>query len=132
MISAFVFATWIVQFLYFFYAKFQASSFLLWQYRPVCVGPGRKPKLLIFSRTGSNASIRKTCPCSVYPLKPHFCIVELGYVGVYLFFLFLLQNIDCGYSLEPPRRGGSNVYPQSVLSKSKKNIKKNSVETFQF
>ena len=20
------------------------------------------------------------------------------------------QNIDCGYSLEPPRRGGSNVY----------------------
>ena len=30
-------------------------------------------------------------------------------------FLFLLQNIDCGYSLEPPRRGGSNVYPQSML-----------------
>ena len=26
-------------------------------------------------------------------------------------FLFLLQNINCGYSLEPPRRGGSNVYP---------------------
>ena len=25
------------------------------------------------------------------------------------------QNIDCGYSLEPPRRGGSNVYPQSML-----------------
>ena len=23
------------------------------------------------------------------------------------------QNIDCGYSLEPPRRGGSNEYPQS-------------------
>ena len=22
--------------------------------------------------------------------------------GIYLFFLFLLQNIDCGYSLEPP------------------------------
>ena len=22
------------------------------------------------------------------------------------------QNIDCGYSLEPPRRGGSNEYPQ--------------------
>ena len=22
-------------------------------------------------------------------------------------------NIDCGYSLEPPRRGGSNEYPQS-------------------
>ena len=23
------------------------------------------------------------------------------------------QNIDCGYLLEPPRRGGSNEYPQS-------------------
>ena len=22
------------------------------------------------------------------------------------------QNIDCGYLLEPPRRGGSNEYPQ--------------------
>ena len=25
------------------------------------------------------------------------------------------QNIDYGYSLEPPRRGGSNEYPQSML-----------------
>ena len=32
------------------------------------------------------------------------------------------QNIDCGYSLEPPRRGGSNGYPQSMfLSRNKKN-----------
>ena len=32
------------------------------------------------------------------------------------------QNIDCGYSLELPRRGGSNEYPQSmILSRSKKN-----------
>ena len=32
------------------------------------------------------------------------------------------QNIDCGYSLEPPRRGGSNAYPLSVfLSRNKKN-----------
>ena len=23
------------------------------------------------------------------------------------------QNIDCGYALEPPQRGGSNGYPQS-------------------
>ena len=61
------------------------------------------------------AYIRKTCPCSLYPLKPHFYIAKLGYAGVYLFFLFLLQNIDCGYSLEPPRRGGSNVYPQSMF-----------------
>ena len=64
--------------------------------------------------------IRKTCPCNVYPLEPHFYLVKLGFAGVYmnLFFLFLLQNIDCGYSLEPPRRGGrggSNMYPQSMV-----------------
>ena len=37
------------------------------------------------------------------PLNPHLYIVKLGFAGGYLFFLFLLQNIDCGYSLEPPR-----------------------------
>ena len=32
------------------------------------------------------------------------------------------QNIDCGYSLEPPQRGGSNEYPQYMfLSRNKKN-----------
>ena len=32
------------------------------------------------------------------------------------------KNIDCGYSLEHPRRGGSNEYPQSMfLSRNKKN-----------
>ena len=32
------------------------------------------------------------------------------------------QNIDCRYSLEPPRRGDSNEYPQSMLfKKDKKN-----------
>ena len=25
------------------------------------------------------------------------------------------QNIDCEYSLDPPRRGGSNEYPQSMF-----------------
>ena len=33
------------------------------------------------------------------------------------------QNIDCGYSLEPPRQGGSKEYPQSMfLSRNKKII----------
>ena len=32
------------------------------------------------------------------------------------------QNIDCVYPLEPPRRGGSNEYPQSMfLGRNKKN-----------
>ena len=34
------------------------------------------------------------------------------------------QNIDCGYSLEPPQRGGSNEYPQSMFSAE---IRKNNV-----
>ena len=59
--------------------------------------------------------IMKTCLCNINPFEPPFYIVKLGYAGVYLFFLFLLQNIDCGYSLEQPRRGGSNVYPQSMF-----------------
>ena len=46
--------------------------------------------------------ITKTSPCNEHPLTPHFYIVKLGFTGVYIFFLFLLQNIDCGYSLEPP------------------------------
>ena len=29
-------------------------------------------------------------------------------------FLIFAQNIDCGYTLEPPRRGGSNEYPQAM------------------
>ena len=29
--------------------------------------------------------------------------------------LISAQNIDCGYSLEPPHRGGSNAYPQSMF-----------------
>ena len=33
------------------------------------------------------------------------------------------QNIDCGYSLEPHQRGGSNEYPQSMfLSRIRKII----------
>ena len=39
--------------------------------------------------------------------------------GVYrdntIFILFMIQNIDFGYSLEPPRQFGSNVYPQSMF-----------------
>ena len=47
--------------------------------------------------------IRKTCLYNFDPHKPHFYIVKLGFTGVYItFFLFLLKNIDCWYSLEPP------------------------------
>ena len=55
--------------------------------------------------------ITKTYLYNFEPLKPHFYIVKLRFTGVYIIFLISAQNIDCGYSLEPPRRGGSNEYP---------------------
>ena len=54
LISTFVFAMRIVQSLYYLNPKFQASSHLVWLYSPVCVGPGRKPRRLVFLQRGSN------------------------------------------------------------------------------
>ena len=54
-------------------------------------------------------TIMQTSPCNEYPLTPHFYIVKLGFAEVYIFFLFLLYNIDRGYSL------GSNVYQRSMF-----------------
>ena len=34
--------------------------------------------------------------------------------------LFLLKNIDCWYTLEPPHQCGSYKYPRSVLSRNMK------------
>ena len=53
-ISTFVFATWIVQSLYFLNPKFQACSHILWLYSSVCVQPGRTPRRPVFSCRGSN------------------------------------------------------------------------------
>ena len=53
LISAFVFAIWIVQSLYYLNPKFQASCHLLWLYSPVFVGPSWKPRRSIFSQRGS-------------------------------------------------------------------------------
>ena len=69
-------------------------------------------------------NITKTYIYNFAPLKPHFYTVKLGFTGVYIIFLILLKNTDCGYSLELPRRGGSNKYPQSMfLSRNVKKIR---------
>ena len=60
-------------------------------------------------------SIKKTYLYNFNPLKPNFNRVKLGFTGVYIIFLISAQNIDCGYTLEPPRGGGSNEYPQSMF-----------------
>ena len=52
----------------------------------------------------------------ILPLKnEHFQMKTSGSV------LISALNVDCGYLLEPPRRGGSNEYPQSMfLNRNKK------------
>ena len=55
-ISVFVFATRIVQFLFYLNPKVQASSSFLCLYRSVCVGPGRKP-LCWFSQEAAHILI---------------------------------------------------------------------------
>ena len=55
----------------------------------------------------------------------HFSAAKnLKVLRIFFFLYFLIfaqKNKDCGYSLEPPRRGGSNEYPQSMFwSKNKK------------
>ena len=59
--------------------------------------------------------ITKTRLYNIELIKAHIYIAKLRLLQEYTFLLFLLKNIDWGYSLEPPRRGGSNEYPQSVF-----------------
>ena len=69
----------------------------------------------MFSTSWHMYAITKTRLYNVDSLKSHFYIVKLRFTGVYIIFLIFAQNIDCVYSLEPPRRGGSNEYPQSMF-----------------
>ena len=55
-------------------------------------------------------NITKTGLCNFEPPpppapKPQFYIVKLRFTGIYIIVLISAQNIDCEYSLEPPRRG---------------------------
>ena len=78
------------------------------------------------------AYITKTYLYNFEPLKPHFYIVKLGLTGVFIIFLISAQNIDCGYLLEPPQRGGSNEYPQSIFWAEIWKISELLSEKFQF
>ena len=53
-------------------------------------------------------------PIQIYR-KFHLQKLENFQIKKLIFFLIFAQKIDCGYSLEPPRRGGSNEYPQSIF-----------------
>ena len=74
--------------------------------------------------------ITKTCLYNFDPIKPHF--YTGGLQGYTLFFLFLLKNIGCGYSLEPPRRGGSNEYLNLCFEQKYENIRSFYLKIFSF
>ena len=67
-----------------------------------------------------NNAITKTCPCNK---QRFFSLKNENFQPKNVdIFLIFAQNIDCGYTLEPHRRGGSNECPQSMFwSKNKKN-----------
>ena len=82
-------------------------------------GSNEYPQSMFLSRNKKN---------NVYPCKPHFYYIKVVFKGVKNWkisgeiFHISAQNIDSGYSLEPPQWGGSNEYPESIFSsRNKKN-----------
>ena len=51
--------------------------------------------------------ITKTCPCNKQIFRA--LKIEIFQLKDFDIFLIFAQNIDCGYTLEPPRRGGSKL-----------------------
>ena len=73
-------------------------------------------RLKVLTQTNLRAfTIMKTHLYSFDSLKPNFHTVKLGFIGVYIILLISAQNIDFGYSLEPPCRSGSSKYLQSMF-----------------
>ena len=60
-------------------------------------------------------SITKTCLYNFDPHKPLFYVVKLGFTRVCIISLISAQRHNLWYALEPPLRGGSNAYPQSMF-----------------
>ena len=58
--------------------------------------------------------ITKTC---LFKYTENFTTKKNDYFQIKNSYIFQIsaQNIDCEYSLEPPRRGGSNEYQQSMF-----------------
>ena len=62
-------------------------------------------------------SRQKTCLCNFDPLNPNFMFLYSKtriYRDIH-YFSYFRSETDCGYALEPPRRGGSNEYQQSMF-----------------
>ena len=76
---------------------------------PYIISSVPSPSLTLMQIKKYKKNVRSVYSAKTYlyifdPFKPYFYIVKLGFTGVYIIFLISAQNIDCGYSLEPPRR----------------------------
>ena len=75
------------------------------------LSPGWRPKNISLRKQNAYSNI-----LNIFPPKTGFSDKNSD------IFHTSAQNIDFGYSLEPPRRGGSNEYPQSkFFNRNKKN-----------
>ena len=56
----------------------------------------------------------KFCPCNIQRI---FSSLHMkNFIGKFFdIFNIFFQNIDCGYTFEPPHQGCSNEYPQSMF-----------------
>ena len=94
LISAFVFDTWIVQYLYFLNPKFPASSHMQQLYSLVCVRPGQELHCW-FSRVVAHMYCMSlhigTAPMLMVTLYASFscftvhCIADVGYKQLFMF-----------------------------------------------
>ena len=98
--SAFVLATPIVQFLLYLTPKFQASSLLLWLYRPVCVGPVQKPHCWFFHKAAHIFYMQHQHATRLQPQIVSICICKtkmqiscaVTALLISTFFFFLLHK----------------------------------------
>ena len=102
----------------------EKMSWLSWDLNPVC--PDKKFNALTSEPKNrlSDAVVRDSLRKHAYSIiqKISLSKTENFQIKISDIFHISAQNIDCGYSLEPPRWGGSNEYPQSMfLSRNKKN-----------
>ena len=65
--------------------------------------------LAIWSYVEQQEALRKQAYSNLMKILPPK--TENFQIKILIFFHISDQNIDCGYSLEPPWRGGSNEYP---------------------
>ena len=94
------------------------------------LGFGNKHTDFWQGNNGSPLLIMKTHPSNIQIFFSFFLFIFFFFfffflaVSLEMFCTYLIfaQNIDCGYTLEPPHRGDSNEYPKSMfLIKNRKN-----------